>query len=138
MSTTGAPEDTAAPAPQKRIMEMMFQALQTELAARIQAGLVGVLDKLEALDARMTSWERKKHGLGPRPSINLPEKYDGVLKSLADQFISQVEAAAEFKRFCNDWQKILWAQLYLTASALAWSHIITTSSEDLDLNPRRF
>ncbi|KAG6895647.1 hypothetical protein C0993_009344 [Termitomyces sp. T159_Od127] len=138
MSTTGHPEEIATPALQKRIMEMMFQALQTKLAARIQARLVGVLDKLEALDMQMTSWERERHGSGPRPSINLPEKYDGVSKNLVDQFISQVEATAEFERFCDDRQKILWAQLYLTALALTWSRVITTGFEDPDLNPRHF
>ncbi|KAG6876085.1 hypothetical protein C0993_005637 [Termitomyces sp. T159_Od127] len=97
MSTTGAPEETAAPTPEGRVAEMMFQALQTELAARVQAGLTGLQEKLDALEARMTSWELGGHGSGPRPSINPPERYDGVSKTLADQFISQVEAAAEFE-----------------------------------------
>ncbi|KAG6866602.1 hypothetical protein C0993_007497 [Termitomyces sp. T159_Od127] len=138
MLTTGTSEETAAPAPQEWVAEMMFQALQTELTTQIQARLAGVLDKLEALDMQMTSWEHEQHRSGPRPSINPSEKYDGVSKNLTDQFISQVEAAAEFERFHNNWQKILWVQLYLTALALMWSHVITTGSEDLDLNLQHF
>ncbi|KAG6894906.1 hypothetical protein C0992_004023 [Termitomyces sp. T32_za158] len=138
MSNTGAPKEATSPAPQDRVAEMMFQALQTELAAQIQAGLTGVQDRLDALEAWINSWEHERHGPGPRPSISPPEKYDGASKNLADQFISQVKAAAEFERFCDDHQKILWAQSYLTGSALAWSRVITTGSEDLNLNLRRF
>lgn len=49
-----------------------------------------------------------------------------------------MEAAAEFEQFRNERQKVLWAQSYLSSSALAWSRVITTGADDPVLNPRRF
>ncbi|KAG6882883.1 hypothetical protein C0993_008799, partial [Termitomyces sp. T159_Od127] len=82
----------------------------------------------------MAEVEHGSHGGGPRPNISPPKKYDGASRQLADQFISQVEAAAEFERFRDERQKILWVQSYLSGSALTWSHVITTGAEDLALN----
>lgn len=55
-----------------------------------------------------------------------------------DQFAEQVKAAAKFKVFRDDQQKIVWAQSYLMGSAWQWSSIITTGLEDPELNLRCF
>lgn len=87
---------------------------------------------------RVTELERGGHAVGPRLNISLLEKYDGASKQLADQFISQVEAAAEFERFHNERQKVLWAQSYLSGLALTWSCVIMTGVDNPTLNHRRF
>ncbi|KAG6839646.1 hypothetical protein C0991_000552 [Blastosporella zonata] len=75
----------------------------------------------------------------PEPiQINPPEVYDGRSKQLADQFLCQVKAAAEFEVFCDDKQKILWAQSFLTGTAQDWSCVITTSLGNPALNPCHF
>ncbi|KAG6878324.1 hypothetical protein C0993_008502 [Termitomyces sp. T159_Od127] len=109
-----------------------------KLATQLQTSLAKVQGRLEALAACILRMELESHSSGPRPSMNPPEKYDRVSKSLVDQFISQVKAMAEFEAFHDKRQKILWAQLYLTGSALAWSHIITMGSNDLAANPWHF
>ncbi|KAG6875697.1 hypothetical protein C0993_007957 [Termitomyces sp. T159_Od127] len=70
--------------------------------------------------------------------INSPEVYDSKSKQLTDQFAEQVKAAAEFETFQDERQKIVWVQSYLTGSAQQWSAVITTGSDDLEINPRRF
>ncbi|KAG6868122.1 hypothetical protein C0993_007380 [Termitomyces sp. T159_Od127] len=118
----------------EHITNMVFHALQTKLVMQLQTSLAEVQGRLEALVAHVLRMELKSHGSGLRPSINFLEKDDGVSKSLADHFISQVKATAEFKAFCNKHQKVLWMQLYLTGSALIWSHVITTGLDDLATN----
>ncbi|KAG6876450.1 hypothetical protein C0993_003006 [Termitomyces sp. T159_Od127] len=97
--------------------------------------------QVEAMAARIVSLEedaRGPRGLQYTPRINAPEVYDGKSKALADQFVRQVEAAAEFERFRDNRQKILWAQSYLSGSAQDWSCIITTGDVDPEFSPRRF
>lgn len=132
--STSEEADEATALPEERIAKVVFDALQTELAAQLRT----VQGGLEALADRMTRLERAERGPGPRPNINPPGTYDGASRPLADQFISQVEAAAEFEVFRSERQKILWAQSYLTGAALAWSRVITTGSDDPEANPRRF
>ncbi|KAG6863639.1 hypothetical protein C0993_010828 [Termitomyces sp. T159_Od127] len=144
--TTGKPTSS-----EDRIVKMVFQALQAELSAQLQAisqlqarvgdiqggleALAGQIAVLEALGGQVTELERGSQGSSPRPHISPPDKYNGVSKQLADQFISQVEAAAKFERFRDERQKVLWAQLYLSGLALMWSCIIMTSVDNTALNP---
>ncbi|KAG6880910.1 hypothetical protein C0993_003694, partial [Termitomyces sp. T159_Od127] len=115
------PEFQGDPTPaEERIAKMVYEAMQADLAAQmqataqLQAGLRDLQGGFEALAGKMAELERGGHGGGPRPNISPPEKYDGASRQLADQFISQVEAAAEFERFRDERQKILWAQSYLS------------------------
>lgn len=82
--------------------------------------------------------QQQVHQLPHAPRINPPEVYNGKLKQLADQFAEQVEVAAEFEVFRDEWQKIVWAQSYLMGSVRQWSAVITMGPEDWDLNPQRF
>ncbi|KAG6895946.1 hypothetical protein C0992_011375 [Termitomyces sp. T32_za158] len=147
------PELANAPSMEERIACMVFKALQKELVSQvqsqvqagladIQAGLASLATSvsdtqggLEALAGRVADVGVAGCGTGPRPSVSPLEKYDGISKTLTDQFVRQVEAAAEFEVFWDDHQKILWAQSYLTGSAQAWSCVITTGLDDAAANP---
>ncbi|KAG6876240.1 hypothetical protein C0993_004788 [Termitomyces sp. T159_Od127] len=154
--TPSVPEVAIAPSMAEQVASMVFDALQKDLMGQVRAQVQASLEdmqnsmamltasvsntrgQLEVLAAHVANMEQTPCVSGPRPSISLPEKYDGVLKSLADQFVWQVEAAAEFEVFWNERQKILWAQLYLMGLAQAWSCIITTGLDDKAANPQHF
>ncbi|KAG6867603.1 hypothetical protein C0993_000611 [Termitomyces sp. T159_Od127] len=150
MSTPTDREETTAPdSMSERITGMIFQAMQSQLMAHMQAqdeGLSAVLARVSQLEQTVQHLEQVAQGqdqcrvqqVPHVPRINPPEVYDGKSKQLADQFAEQVEAAAEFEVFRDDRQKIVWAQSYLPGSARQWSAVITTGSDDLTLNPRRF
>ncbi|KAG6876007.1 hypothetical protein C0993_006263 [Termitomyces sp. T159_Od127] len=138
MMTLSAPDATAA---NRRVAHMVFQAIQAQLTAQLQASLDGIHKSLEGVYQRLTRLEQvalEPRAAGHIPKINPPEVYDGKSKQLADQFTHQVEAAAEFELFRDDRQKIVWAQSYLSGLAQEWLYVITTGSGDPDLNPRRF
>ena len=138
MSTMGSLDNVIPQMPEEQIAKMVFQALQTDLVAQLQAGLAEMQGRMDVLETRLAALERGDRGAWQRPSISPPEKYDGALRTLVDWFISQVEATAKFETFWDKKQKVLWAQLYLTGSALAWSQVITTGLDDPDLNLRCF
>ncbi|KAG6867803.1 hypothetical protein C0993_010850 [Termitomyces sp. T159_Od127] len=120
-----------------RIADVVFQAVQTRLAAQFQAQdtkLAEVLACIAQLEAAQAP-----QGLVTPPVAQAPlEQATGVQVPLADQFVRQVEAAAEFEMFQDDCQKILWAQSYLSGSAQQWSSVITTGLDDPAWNPRHF
>ncbi|KAG6902034.1 hypothetical protein C0995_005244 [Termitomyces sp. Mi166 len=74
--------------------------------------------------------------------LTIDKLRDGItiikLKPLADQFVHQIKAAAHFKMFWDDQQKILWAQLYLSESAQDWYCVITTGIGNPKTNSRCF
>ncbi|KAG5335158.1 hypothetical protein C0989_002093 [Termitomyces sp. Mn162] len=126
------------------IAKMVYQAMQAEFAARMQAtaqlqtSLRELQGRFEALANRMAEVECSSYNGRLRPNISPPEKYNRASRQLVDQFIGQVKAAAKFKRFRDECQKILWVQLYLSGLALTWSHIIMTGDKDPVLNPQHF
>ncbi|KAG6884248.1 hypothetical protein C0993_012812, partial [Termitomyces sp. T159_Od127] len=66
--------------------------------------------QVKAMAACIVSLEEDAQGLRGLQymlRINALKVYNGKSKALADQFIWQVEAVAEFERFRNDQQKIL-------------------------------
>ncbi|KAG6867685.1 hypothetical protein C0993_012441, partial [Termitomyces sp. T159_Od127] len=149
MSSTPSPlEATTASSAEEQIANMVpyrstwqckfrlgWQIFKPVWQCLLAASILDMQGRLEALSARVMDMAQVGCWTGQRPSISPPEKYDGVLKTLVDQFVCQVEAVAEFEVFQDDHQKILWAQLYLTGSAQAWSCVITTRLKDEALNP---
>ncbi|KAG6867421.1 hypothetical protein C0993_002963 [Termitomyces sp. T159_Od127] len=126
MSTPTEREETTAPdSMSERIVGMVFQAMQSQLTAHMQAqdeGLSAVLAWVSQLEQMVQHLKQVAQGQDQCwvqqvlhvPRINPPEVYDGKSKQLIDQFAEQVKAAAEFEVFRDDWQKIVWAQSYLT------------------------
>ncbi|KAH0583099.1 hypothetical protein H2248_010985 [Termitomyces sp. 'cryptogamus'] len=138
MASQGEGDEAGAMDPASaRIADVVFQAVQTRLAAQFQAQdtkLAEVLARIAQL-RRRRAWRRC---LCLKRRWSIQRVYDGKSKQLADQFVRQVEAAAEFEIFRDDRQKILWAQSYLSGSAQQWSSVVTMGLDDPVRNPRRF
>ncbi|KAG6859903.1 hypothetical protein C0995_002232 [Termitomyces sp. Mi166 len=154
MSTQGPPKSTDTVSPEKCIADMVFEAIKVELEQftlnleslrermdgfklgldELQEGMDVAYDRLAQLECTSLELQKSCH----MSKINLPEVYDGKSKALADQFTHQVEAVAEFENFCDECQKILWAQSYLTRSAQDWSCVIMTGAANPKLNPCQF
>ncbi|KAG6869964.1 hypothetical protein C0993_005474, partial [Termitomyces sp. T159_Od127] len=86
MTTPSAPDATAA---DQRVADMVFQAIQAQLTAQLQASLDGIHKSLEGVYQRLTRLEQaalEPRAAGCVPKINPPEVYDGKSKQLADQF----------------------------------------------------
>ncbi|KAG5727064.1 hypothetical protein E4T56_gene20328 [Termitomyces sp. T112] len=151
MTSQGKSDETGTMDPASaRITDVVFQAVQIWLVAQFQAQdtkLAEVLARIAQLEAAQAlpglatlpvSQAPLEHLAGVQvmqhvartPRINTLEVYNGKSKQLADQFVRQVEAAAEFEIFRDDCQKILWAQSYLSGSAQQWSSVVTTGSDD--------
>ncbi|KAG6876163.1 hypothetical protein C0993_005237 [Termitomyces sp. T159_Od127] len=148
--------NTTLPSLEEQIVSMVFMALQKDLASQVPvqiqassvniwmglkalaASVLSTQGGLEALATCMADMEQGGCGMGLRPSISPPKKYERVSKLLVDQFVCQVKAAVEFRVFENNHQKILWTQSYLTGLVQAWLYIITLELNDKELNPRRF
>ncbi|KAG6897440.1 hypothetical protein C0993_007508 [Termitomyces sp. T159_Od127] len=138
-----------------RIADVMFQAVQTWLVAQFQAQdtklaeVLACIVQLEAAQApqglvmppmvqallEQAMGVQVMQHVACAPRINPLEVYNSKSKPLADQFVQQVEAAAEFKMFQDNCQKILWAQSYLSGSAQQWSSVITMDLDDPAQNP---
>ncbi|KAG6875691.1 hypothetical protein C0992_002816 [Termitomyces sp. T32_za158] len=144
MSSQGAQTDVATAEPLSgQIMNIVLQTMQPQLAMHIQAQddrIAAILTRLLKLEQAAQELREAHHTqqLLHIPRINSPEVYDGKSKQLADQFAQQVEAAAKFECFQDNRQKIMWAQLYLMASAWQWSAVIMTGMDNPDINPQHF
>ncbi|KAG6863850.1 hypothetical protein C0993_010145 [Termitomyces sp. T159_Od127] len=123
MTSQGATKVATAELLSGQIANMVLQAMQPQLAAHMQVQD----DRIKAILTWLLQLEQVAQEL-----IHPPEVYNSKSKQLVDQFAQQVEAAAEFECFQDDWQKIVWVQLYLTGSAQQWSAVITTGVDDLD------
>ncbi|KAG6839840.1 hypothetical protein H0H87_012781, partial [Tephrocybe sp. NHM501043] len=133
-----APQEQAEnTTPEGRIAAAVFEALKKDLISEFDSQLMSLRTELATAITRVAQMELLPLSRTHSPKINPPEIYDGKSKVSADQYMCQVTAAAEFEIFCNDRQKVLWAQSYLTGSAHDWSCIITKGSSDPTLNPRR-
>ena len=142
MGTT-IPDTGPEPTQEERIARMVFEAIKLDLTVQVQSSLTEVQRSMETIAGRVAMLELAVQAQGTRgmrrgPKINPPEVYDRKSKLLADQFVRQILAAAEFEDFRDDAQQIVWAQSFLTGSAQDWSCVITTGEENCDQNPRHF
>ncbi|KAG6859679.1 hypothetical protein C0995_005786 [Termitomyces sp. Mi166 len=121
MTTPSTSENPMTTTLKERVAKMVFQALQNDLAAQVQSSLTEFQADLDAVLVDITQFELMVDSSGwYGPKVNPPEVYNGKSKPLADQY--------------DEEQKIVWAQSYLSDSALNWFYVIMEGPGDSDSN----
>ena len=89
-------QPTEAQTLEESVAQAVFKAVRDSLVGQLHESITEVLVALETQMATLKlAMQEACHSL----KINPPSIYDGKVKALADQFVQQVEAAAEFEWF---------------------------------------